>query len=255
MKNLSIAFLLFMFSTVAAQTDSKTIETKIFIRYDKPVGEYRIGEDLVGLTEIKNKENIAVRICSNQTFPEAILKAKADPFLIVEKLTNDFAFLPEKTYFLLSKDCITDGQKEAVEIWLISNKLDYPTNEKVINSTQVILSPVGKNISNRGMTDYKNASKELLKKLQSNAAFCGVIKGYYLNKPSNLLKKRVKEIEALFKKNNISNDRYKLLFEPWSDEISISPKDREPVYPNIYLLTISTNIKNQDCFSYMKSEE
>lgn len=243
MKSLKvITLLLILLSAAAAQTKSKTDESKIFIRYETPVGEYRIGEDLTGLTETKNTKFLAIRVCSNKDFPEAFLKAAADPFLIAEKLTGDFGIPPEKIHFLLSKDCTTIEEKEAVEIWLISNKSDYPPNIKNFDSTQVDLTSMGKSTSNRGMSDYKNAYKKLLIELRTNANSVGVIKGYYLKEPSRLLEKRLKEIETFLKNNNFAKDRYKILREPLLDEISTYPKDKEPEYPQISLLKISSNI-------------
>lgn len=238
MKYVCILFVLFVNATVA-QVIPVTSEPTIFIKYDNSVGEYRIGEDLTKLAEIKKRENIAIRICSNLTLPEALLKAPADPLLIAEKLINNYAFNPENIYFLLLKNCDGNNKKQSVEIWLVSNKQKYPPSEVIINSTQVNLIPIGTKKYNRGMLDYKAASKRLLKELQSNPNAFGVVRGYFLQNPSSILKKRLKEVKSLFERSNISDSKYILSLEPWLDEISTYPKDKEPVYPNIYLLTIS----------------
>ncbi len=239
-KMIFIVVLTFINTTIVWSQEMPKNSASLFKRYKTLTSLHRIGEDIFNLSFIEQsrRDKIAIRLCSKNVLPYSLLDATADPFAVADKLLG-YAYPPSNLFYLFSKECAENGNKQAItEIWTMPQNASFPLYEQAIEVNRVSFVPMGNNISNRGMKDYKYALNKLVKELQKDPEALGVIWGYYLENLSSSLKNRIKESSSLLKRKNIEMNRYITLFKQWNDEVSTYPPDKEPIYPNIYLLKI-----------------
>lgn len=66
----------------------------------------------------------------------------------------------------------------------------------------------------------------------------GIVLGYYYDKPSQLMKKRLREVRRGLEKSGVQHSRYFVRLSPWSGERSIDPAEPELVYPSFFVVEV-----------------
>ena len=130
-QHIRLAFMLFLFG-FPASAQSKTESTaRLFMRYEGGGHEFRMSENVLSLTltiSSKDRETVAVRVCSKEPMLFALATAAADPFHIAELLRGGYAYPPERVIFLRSENCLSlkDQSRPATEIWAVPEGASLP---------------------------------------------------------------------------------------------------------------------------------
>ena len=217
---------------------AQSAQANLFKRYEHGAAYNRVTEDVLTLTiavKPADRTKIAIRLCTKQPILFALATAPADPFRIAELLVGAYRFQPQQVIFVRSEDCLPkDGSRTPVEIWTLVENAALPQHVEALLSSQVRRSLLGKKPVNRGVRDYREATRELIKNLQANPGSRGVVVGYYFKRPSAELKRNLRVVKTLFQRSGLPPERYLIHSMYWNDEYSES--EGEPPYPRVFLL-------------------
>ncbi len=226
---------------VFAQSDSEHV-ARLFKRYDSGAAYNRVTEDVLTLSisvTAKDRARVAVRVCSKEPMPFALATAGADPFHIAELLTGGYGYTSERVIFLRSEDCLSKyPSRPAIELWTVPEGASLPPYVEALKSNQARLVSLGKRPANRGVRDYRSAVGEMIKTLRADPASRGVVFGYFLERPSPVLKRRLREVTKILKQSGLPSDRYLVRPMGWNDEVSTYPPDLEPTYPTVFVVQV-----------------
>jgi hypothetical protein len=233
---LSLAFRVF------AQSDSE-VTARLFKRYEHGASGHRTGEDVLTLTlslTRKDRAMVAVRVCSKEPLAFALVTAGADPFQIAELVAGGPDYSPEQVMFLRADNCLSKyPSATATEIWAIPERASLPPHVEAFKSNEVKLITLGKRPANRGVRDYRSAVGEMINTLRADSASRGVVFGYFLERPSPMLRRRLREVRKMLRQSGLPSDRYLVRSMGWNDEVSTYPPDSEPVYPSLFVVEIA----------------
>jgi hypothetical protein len=227
------------FRTLAASNAEAT--AKLFTRYENGAGGNRLIEDVLTLTlSVSNKDRtkVAIRVCSKEPIPFALATAGANPFRIAELLSDSYGYSPEQVIFLRSENCLSskNPSRSITEVWAVPQGAQLPPHDEALTSNQVRLTSLGKEQANRGVRDYKTALQKLIQDLRANPLAVGVIFGYFLERPSSALQRRLREVTRTLEQSGLPRERYLVSPKAWDDEISTYPPDSEPTYPSVFVV-------------------
>lgn len=244
-KRLALALLpltLFISARPSTAQSSVSPPPRLFVRYEGPVNANRAGEAILRLRsgiDIRERSMIALRVCSQDTLPVALADAFS-PFGIAEILW-DSGYRRDRVIYLLSGDCAPASGKSStppVEIWAIPEGGAMPPSSDRLRSDQISLTPLGKMKANRGVRDYRAALRQLIRNLQAKPANVGVVYGFFLQRPSPALRRRMREAAENLRRSGLRRSRYIIDSRYWPDEVSIFPPDKEPTYPDILVVEV-----------------
>lgn len=218
-------------------------------RYEGGASENEITEAAFRLTglDAKQRDRIAIRVCSKEPIVRAMANASAIAFQIADKFVNGYAYLPDKVLFLRSQDCAATSKPSATptEIWAVPEGAALPQHVEVLTSNQVKLVSLGKRPLNRGVRDYLPALRELIENLRGNPRNVGMVVGYFLDRPSVALRRRMREVTRLLEQSGLPRERYFVRLTYWPDEVSTYPPDSEPRYPSLFLVELIATGKSK----------
>ena len=228
--------MVFLAALLASAANAQSV---LFKRYDRGAAYNRIVEDVLTLTIAVKPEArpmIAVRVCSKRPLPFSLFTANAEPFLMAELLTGGYAYAPEHVVFLRSEDCLgEDGSTDVTELWTLTRNSALPPHVEKLAATEANRVELGKKPEPRGGTrDYRNALDDLIRQLKLDPSSSGVVFGYYRQKPSAAMKRRLTEVETIFKQSGLPPKRYFVLTTQWNDETW--ENDTEPKYPSVFII-------------------
>jgi len=83
----------------------------------------------------------------------------------------------------------------------------------------------------------------MIKTLRADPASRGVVFGYFLERPSPVLKRRLREVTKILEQSGLPSDRYLVRPMGWNDEVSTYPPDSEPVYPSVFVVQVVVTAK------------
>jgi hypothetical protein len=89
-----------------------------------------------------------------------------------------------------------------------------------------------------GSRHYIATAQLLIKRLRTEPRLVGIVLGYYYDAPSELMKRRLREVQRKLRESGIHPNRYFVRLSPWSGERSVDPPEREPVYPSFFAVEI-----------------
>jgi hypothetical protein len=236
---LTLVLLLPAFRVLAQGKPEATAQ--LFKRYEGRGHAFRIGEDILTLSLSINSHDrkiVAVRVCSKEPIPFALATGAAEPFRIAELLEGGYAYSPEQVLFLRSEDCLSakEPSRPATEIWAIPEGASFPSHVEALKSNEARLVSLGKRPANRGVRDYRSAVDQLIKNLRANPTSRGLIFGYFLERPSPVLQRRLREVTKILEQSGLPSDRYLVRPMGWNDEVSTHPPDPEPRYPSVFVI-------------------
>jgi hypothetical protein len=165
---------------------------------------------------------------------------------MAELLTDGYAYTPERVIFLRSEDCLSAKEwlRSVTEIWTLAEGAPLPSYTEALPSSEARLVSLGKRPANRGVRDYRTAVGELIKKLHANPLSRGLVFGYFLERPSPALQRRLRAVTTIFQQSGLPSDHYLIRPMRWSDEVSTYPPDSEPEFPSVFVIEV-TNGKNR----------
>src|SRR5207247_980393 len=112
-------------------------------------------------------------------------------------------YLPDRVIYLRSEDCLSARvpPKPVTEVWAIPEGASLPSHVEAAEGSQVRRTSLGKQQVNRGVRDYKGALQKLIRDLRARPAATGVVFGYFLDHPSQLLQRRLREVTTMLKRS------------------------------------------------------
>lgn len=235
--------ILFVFGFPVWAQNNAEATARLHIRYEHGAAPHRINENILTLTlslSSQARAKVAIRVCSRETMLFALPTAGADPFLIADRLVNTYAYPPERVLFLRSEDCLSsDNQAEPVtEIWTLPQGSTLPPHVEALRSDQIRRISLGERPANRGVRDYRAALQRMIQHLRANPASVGVVFGYFLERPSPVLRRRLREVTRILEQSGLPRGRYLVRPDSWNDEASTIPPDSEPQYPSVFVVEV-----------------
>ncbi len=222
---------------------------KLLVRYEKGTSMFKVGEDLQLFRPPTSNEllgeGVAIRVCSDKELLLTIPTTTINPVQIADFLINIWGLKSSNIFFLNSKDCISSVKNGLypVEIWNFQKVSDLPPNNERYNYEQIKYVSLGFDPVQCPKSNGKNAAKLLIKKMLNDKNSYGAIVSYYLSNPSLQLTKKVKAIQKLLKKYNISSSRYSVTKQSWHDGDSPCA-NKEPTEPMIIFITLTKQEKS-----------
>lgn len=242
-------FLVILLMALSASAQGGGAAAHLFARYEHGAATHRISESILTLALSVNSEaraRVAIRVCSREPMPFAMATAGADPFLVADRLVNAHAYTPGSVLFLRSEDCLSaERQFEPVtEVWAVPDGAPLPPHIEAFRSDQITRVALGERPDNRGVRDYRGALRTLIRNLRADPESVGVVFGYFLERPSPVLLRRLHEVERILVRSRLPRDHYLVRTTAWNDEASTVPPDAEPKYPSIFLIRVVSGAKS-----------
>jgi|SRR5947209_3676528 len=191
------------------------------------------------------KDRVAIRVCSKEPMPVALVTATASPFIMLEYLEH-YGFTQERILYLRSEDCL--GNNPAIPItqfWAIPEGASAPSSVESIKSSQAKLDVIRTEDTIKDIADYRAALQEFILKLRSRPGAVGVVIGSYYNSPSFALQERLRESQILLKQNQLTSNRVFVRVAPLTGMRSDELSELEPDYPSLFLIEITKNCRHQ----------
>jgi hypothetical protein len=195
----------------------------------------------------KPGDMIALRICSPDPLPVAIVEAVVDPVSIGDDLASGahegLKYSHDHVFILRSPTCqITHPPYIPVEFWGVPRGAGLPPASEVARLCQINVSRTNwfdVTGRNRNARSYRAALNDLLLKLRSDSEGIAVIYGEYNLRPSMSLKRSIKDAESFFKRSGMSRNRFFVRMKPWAYQgPAILP---EQSFPNLVIVHIAKN--------------
>jgi hypothetical protein len=221
----------------AQQTNAQAV---LFKRYDRGGWVNRFIEGTLTLSIYVKREQrftIALRVCSKEPLPFALVTANADPFFLSEWLVSAYGYAPERLVYLRSEDCLgKDPSRGVTEIWTLSEGASFPPHVEKVAFTDAQRVALGKKEAYRGVRDYREAVTGLIKQLQVNPAARGLVVAYHEpgGKLNPKLRRRLKEVTKMFERSGLPRERYLVHVTYWNDETW--EHEPETQYPLVYII-------------------
>jgi hypothetical protein len=229
--------------SISGQSDlvPKAVRTA---RYESGPSYHEITEAAFRLTGLSrdDRETVAIRICSTEPTLLAIASTVPAPFIMADRFVNAYGYRPDKVVFLFSGYCLSSKNltSPAIEIWAVPKGALLPSHVNALNSDQIRLVTFGKISTNRGVCDYRSAVGKMIKDLADNPESVGVVFGYFLERPSTVLRRRLRQVTRVLRRSGLPPDRYLVRANRWDDEVSTYPPDSEPRYPSVFVVEMAS---------------
>ena len=187
---------------------------------------------------------VAMRICSNEPLPVALLISVVNPVWIgqsfVEGIINGrLFFAPERVLILRSPECpVTHPPYVPVEFWGVPKGAALPPSVESIKLCQAKLEVVALSETVKSSRAYRTALNALATKLSANPELIGVILGEYNFRPSGSLKRALKESERFLDRTGVSRQRFFVRLKP-SARYDPEYPETEPEFPDIIAVRIT----------------
>jgi len=202
-------------------------------------------ETALTLRLLKAPAELAVlRICSKQSMPLALATAAMRPREYADWMITMLGYSPEHVLFLRSEDCLaSEPEVTAAELWAIPKDAVLPTHVESITSCRFRIKSLGTRARDtyeyEGAVNYIAALRQLIIELRDKPDAAAVIWGYYLERPTSVMRRRINKSEELIQQSSVSRNRYQVRLEQWSGEVTVYPKpDPEPIYPTVYFAEV-----------------
>jgi hypothetical protein len=218
-------------------------EAKLVHRYEERCGyscAQELAIDLGGIYGKSPDDKIAVRFCSKDPMPVALTTSAAAYGYVVSILEGSYGYTPERVLFLRSEDCLGPNRDvTATEFWVIPKGTTMPSSVDLIKSSQVQMDSLGVQGLTKSARTYKAALQKLRTKLRARPGAVGVIIGYYYNRPSLAIKRRIREARKVLEQSGLGRDRYFTRITPWTGERQVAPPPAEPKYPGLFVVEVA----------------
>jgi hypothetical protein len=180
-------------------------------------------------------DRVAVRVCSREKMPIALLTATTSPFVLQEFLEH-YGFTPQRILFLRSGDCLAQDPSIVVtEFWAIPKGAAPPASVESITADQAQVQVVKSSDTIKSANGYLAALRALAQRVSSRPEGVAVVIGSYYERPSAALERNLKKARSVLKQSNVQANRIYIHTAPVS---SIRNGDeREPAYPTLFVFS------------------
>ena len=200
----------------------------------------------------KPGDMVALRICSPDPLPVAIVEAVVDPVSIGVDLASGahagLKYSNDHVFILRSPNCqITHPPYIPVEFWGVPRGAALPPASELAKLCQIKVSGTdwfdvtGRN---RNARSYRAALNDLLLELRNDSEGIAVIYGQYNLRPSMSLKRSLRDAESFFKRSGVSRDRFFVRMKPWAYEGAASLPEQK--FPNLVIVHIAKDCDDND---------
>jgi hypothetical protein len=221
-------------------------EPVLIKRYDKGYSLHSLEDNAAYVVDSAGREGrVAVRVCSKEPLAIAVAIASGDPFALTPIFKTVYGLKPDHIIYLRSEECITpNAEIAATELWAVPVGAKLPSSVESIKSNEIRIESVPKNSTlEKGTRGYREATRQLISRLRTTKSSVGIVLGYYYNRPSPVVKRRLAEIRRALEQSGLPRDRYFVSLTPWKAERGVDPPSREPVYPTLSIVEVSTDVK------------
>ena len=180
-------------------------------------------------------DRVAVRVCSKEKLPLALLTAAGRPFVLREQL-NAQGFESQRILFLRSEDCLAkDPSVVVTEFWVVPKGAEPPASVESIRADQVHVESVKASQQIQGATEYRAALQELLEKVSNRPEAAAVVVGSYYKRPGAVLGRNLQTARRILLAGQGQASRV---------YVSTAPApgihdgyEREPKFPDLFVFT------------------
>ena len=221
----------FLAVSLLVNQTSAAASSQLVRRYENGCG-HSCAQELaidIGKATRASEDRLAVRFCSRKTLAAALATATAPPAYLFSILKGSYGYTDDRIWFLLSPECETKNiLLTTTEFWVVPKDAQLPAAVQSVVSTQVQVDQLGAPIGDA--ESYGKLSSDLIQRLRANRGAVGVVVGYYYQKPSPLLRRRLREVDNSLRQSGLAKERYSTHLMPWPGEKTDS--DPEPTYPS-----------------------
>jgi len=221
---------------------------KLVHRYESGCGyscNQELAIDVGGVYGDQPNDIVAIRFCSKLPMSKAYAIAASPSGYVNEILIGNYHYTPNRILFLRSEDCIGSNlATAATEYWVVPKGIELPPFVESIKSCQIVSDSLGTEEFLSGERNYKSELSKLVRKLRENPNAVGVALGYYIERPSSILKKRLLESQRFLERSGLPRNRYLIHLMGWTGEYSAEPPEPKPKYPNIFTVEVKSECKN-----------
>jgi hypothetical protein len=224
--------------------DAASLQTtstpKLYLRYERPTSLFRVGEDLTagGNSEktVLKHTKIGIRVCSTEPLLFSIARSTMNALRMADYLIT-IGYKKSDVFLLRASDCIgkVKGELFSTEIWGLPDNSRLPGNVENITYDELAMKTLGFDPVDCPKVIYRLSETKLIEELNRDKGAVAVIVGYYIERPSKLLKSHIKQIQKKLDTEHISRSRYRIGFEAWHDGDS-GCISSEPIHPIILIL-------------------
>jgi hypothetical protein len=180
----------------------------------------------------------AIRVCSAEPMPVALIIAAANPFAVAEYLEY-YGFTPERILFLRAENCPKVVKGIAVtEFWAIPKGAVPPLSVESVKASQARADVVKANGTINSAEAFNDALLKLSSKLRANRGTTGVIVGFYIGKPPHMLKMSMRKAARFLKKSNIKQQQYFSRLQRLTGPYAELPSNSQPKYPDLFVIEL-----------------
>ena len=232
----------FLAVSLLVNQTSAAANSQLVRRYENGCG-HSCAQELaidIGTATRASDDRLAVRLCSRKTLAAALATATAPPDYLFSILKGSYGYTDDRIWFLLSPDCEAKNSfLTTTEFWVVPKGVQLPRAVQSVVSTQVQVDQLGAPIGDA--ESYGKLSSDLIQKLRANRGAVGVVVGYYYQKPSPLLRRRLREVDNSLRQSGLAKERYSTHLLPWPGEKTAS--DPEPTYPSGVVIELNAKLR------------
>ena len=182
---------------------------------------------------------VAIRFCSREPMARAISMAAAYPDGVLWQLTEIYNFTPDRILFLRSEDCLgSNPSVAATEYWVVPQGAVFPSFVERIKSCQVKFDDLEIEDTLHSSPRYRTELQNLPVRLRENPNLIGVVRGYYIGRPSRAMRQNMRNAQRFLERSGLSPDRYFAHLMHWTGEYGIDPPEPKPNYPTVFTIEI-----------------
>jgi hypothetical protein len=186
-----------------------------------------------------------VRIDSDLPLTLAIATASVPPSAVADWMGEYYNFNPVNVLVGRARPSIPTAARYAgTEVWWAASRDELPATLDVVHSNQIVIDRIGvrpKGLSRlpfEGAPDYVGAIHQLVKELRRRPNALGVVNGYYLDRTTKAMSRRLGHCERLLASSGLDRRRFVVRHIRWPGEWSDGPPDPRPVRPSVFLYEI-----------------
>jgi hypothetical protein len=191
----------------------------------------------------KPGDMIAMRICSREPLPLAMFLSVVSPVGIGERIAREsingrLFFSPDQIMILRSADCpVTHPPYVPLEFWGVPKGAALPPSVESVKLCQIKVESIGSEENLKTNLSFNEALRKLESGLRANPEAVGIIRGYYNNRPSRIMRHNIREAQRILGQSGLSRNRYFIRLIPSAGYDSSYPEP-EPKYPDISIVRI-----------------
>lgn len=180
-------------------------------------------------------DRVAVRVCSKEKLPVALLTATASPFVLREHLKAQ-GFEAQRILFLRSEDCLARDPSIAVtEFWVVPKGAEPPASVESIRADRAQMEVARAADTIASAKDYSAALRDLISNVSNRPEAVAVVIGSYYKRPSAVLISNVQRARRVLLSDQGQVSRVYVHTAPAGGIRDVN--EREPKYPDLFVFT------------------